>query len=319
MIQSKQQLTIPFLSRINDDDEKQWLKTLQTAMPSYNIVRLSQLNDIQKQDIEVAIVANPDPNELSELPNLKWIHSLWAGVENLVHELPNESIEIVRMNDPMLATTMAEAALAWTFYLYRKMPHYQRQQTLKIWQSIDIKTVTETTVGLLGLGNLGKAAALKLVQQGFKVCGWSRSQVEIEGVESFYGLEEIREVIRKSSILIVLLPLTTETNNLLDESTLSHLPVGASIINFARSRIINSKALVTLLDNDHIDHAVLDVFDTEPLPQESLFWAHPNVTVLPHISAPTNYQTAAIIVATNIANFIATGKTPTSVNRNRGY
>ena len=319
MGQSKHKLTIPFLSRICEDDENQWLHVLQKAMPAYNIIRLNQLSDNQKKDVEVVIVANPNPKELSDLPNLKWVHSLWAGVENLVHKLPNEAIEIVRMNDPMLATTMAEAVLAWTFYLQRKMPHYHQQQIQKVWSSIETQAVSETTVGILGLGSLGKAAAAKLVQQGFKVCGWSRSQVNIDNVESFYGTEKMIEVIRKSNILIVLLPLTANTNALLDESALSHLPVGASVINFARSRIIDSKALVKLLDNNHIDKAVLDVFDTEPLPQESLFWEHPDVTVLPHISAPTNYQSASAIVAKNIAHFNDTGNVPDSVNRSRGY
>ena len=310
---------IPFLSQANSDEKSRWLDVLQVAMPHHKICYLNQLSDEEKDNIEIAIVANPDPKDLNSLPNLRWVHSLWAGVETLMSNIPSHSIKIVRMNDPMLATTMAEAVLAWVFYLQRKMPQYQRQQIQKIWQPIETKTTSETTVGILGLGNLGKAAAFKLVQQGFKVCGWSRSEINIEGVKSYFGSDNLQEVIKQSDILIVLLPLTPETNNILDDKSLSYLPKGASIVNFARSRIINDEALIKLLESGHIGHAVLDVFDKEPLPTESLFWEHPKVTVLPHISAPTNHQTASLIVAKNIDTFIKTGKIPASVNRLLGY
>lgn len=313
------QLIVPFLSQANSDQQTLWLDVLQVAMPQHEICYLNQLSDVQKNNIEIAIVANPDLKALYSLPNLKWVHSLWAGVEMLINDLPSQSIEIVRLKDPMLATTMAEAVLAWVFYLHRKIPQYQRQQIQRIWQPIEIKNASETTVGILGLGNLGKAAAFKLIQQGFRICGWSRSEVDIEGVNSYYGSDNLQEVIKQSDILIVLLPLTTETNNILDERNLSYLPKGASIVNFARSRIINNGALVRLLGSGHIAHAVLDVFDKEPLPIENIFWEHPNVTVLPHISAPTNRQTASAIVAENINTYIRTGQIPESVNRHLGY
>lgn len=313
------QLTIPFLSQTNSDEQTRWLDALTVAMPQHRICYLNQLSDGQKDNIEIAIVANPDPKDLDSIPNLKWIHNLWAGVEILLKEIPNDSIKIVKMNDPMLATTMSEAVLAWVFYLHRKMPHYQRQQIKKIWQPIETKKVSETTIGILGLGNLGKASAIKLVQQGFKVCGWSRTEVIVEGVSSYFGFENMQEVIKQSDILVVLLPLTLETKNILDEKYLSYLPKKASIINFARSRIINDETLVKLLASGHIGHAVLDVFDEEPLPIESIFWEHPNVTVLPHISAPTNHQTASVIVAENINSYIRTGQIPESIDRLLGY
>jgi len=316
---SKQHLTIPLVSSISEDEQNHWVRVLSNAMPDHKITKLSDLNSDNKLKVEVAIVANPAPKDLDSLPNLIWIQSLWAGVETLVSDLPNETVKLVRMNDPKLSSTMAEAVLAWTYYLHRKMPHYQKQQQQKLWQPINIKDVSETTVGILGLGSLGKAAAEKLTQQGFKVCGWSRTRHTIEGVESFYGSEQMTDLIKKSDILIVLLPLTPETTKLLDEKMLSYLPEGASVINFARSRIIDNGALLKLLKNKHIDHAVLDVFNTEPLPEESLFWEHPDITVLPHISAPTNHQTASLIVSKNIDHFVHTGEVPTSVNRERGY
>ena len=316
---NKQGQIIPFVSRLNETEENRWLHIFHKAMPDAQIKKIAGLSESEKRQVEVAIVANPNPDELSSLSNLKWVQSLWAGVERLISELPDESIKIVRLSDPQLAITMAEAVLAWSLYLHRNMPLYQKQQQQKQWQKHEVLLPSERTISILGLGLLGKSAAKKLIQQNFNVCGWSRTKTEIEGVETFSGMENLKQVLEKSNILIILLPLTAETENLLNEESLSYLPDRASIINFARSRIIDHQALLNHLDTRHISHAVLDVFDTEPLPQTSPFWDHPSITVLPHISAPTNMKTASDIVAENINQFIDTGDIPQSVNRGQGY
>ena len=312
-------MIIPFVTRINEEETKKWLIALRFAMPEYQILPLRELNEAERNGCEVAIVANPDPAELTHLPNLKWVQSLWAGVERLLTELTDPSIQIVRMIDPQLTETMAEAVLAWTLYLHRDMPLYRQQQGKKHWLQHEVRLASERTIGILGLGNLGKAAAIKLVKQDFTVCGWSRSKVDIDEVETFAGSDTFKKVLEKSSILVVLLPLTDETNKILDTETLDILPNNASIINFSRSAIINNDALVSHLDSNKLSHAVLDVFDTEPLPKSSPYWDHPSVTVLPHISAPTNKKTASIIVANNLKNYFKSKVIPESVSRLKGY
>lgn len=310
---------IPFVAQLTTQERTAWLKALQEALPEQQIILLDKMSVAQREAATVAIVANPDPTQLTQLPNLQWIQSLWAGVERLLVEIHNPNLPIVRMTDPQLAKTMAEAVLAWTLYLHRDMPRYRTQQTAKCWQQHPVSLPSERTVGLLGLGNLGKIVAATLVQQRFTVCGWSRSQTSLDNVATFCGDAGLSDILQRSHILICLLPLTDQTRRLLNHKTLSLLPHGASLINFARGPIIETDDLLSLLDSGHISHAVLDVFDEEPLPTHSPLWTHPQITVLPHISAPTNKQTASQIVAHNINQFLVTGEIPASVNRTLGY
>ena len=119
--------TIAFVSRIGDDEQRKWLRALQDALTDHRIVTIDQMSDDERRRAEVAIVADPDPEDLSRLPNLKWVQSLWAGVERMIGELPDATFSIVRMTDPQMAATMAEAVLAWTLYLHRDMPRYRKQ------------------------------------------------------------------------------------------------------------------------------------------------------------------------------------------------
>jgi len=310
---------IPFVAQLDDDETRLWQSVLRDALPGYQVVAFEQLDEAQRAGVEVAIVADPDPGDLALLPNLKWVQSLWAGVERLMTELPDAGFDIVRLTDPQLAADMSEAALAWTLYLHRDMPAYRVQQECKIWQHHELPLPSQRCVGVLGLGKLGTAAAGRLLANGFEVCGWSRSKAEIARVTTYAGPDGLSQILKRSDILIVLVPLTDQTHSLLNEETLALLPNGASIINFARGPVINDQALLAALDSGHLKHAVLDVFDIEPLPQDSPLWQHPKVTVLPHISARTNYHTASVLAAGNITRFFKNGEMPTVVDKTLGY
>ena len=269
--------------------------------------------------MDCAVVVNPDPAVLENLPNLKWIQSLWAGVERVLSEYSNEDEKIVRLIDPQLSKTMSEGVLAWSFYLHRAMPTYLAQQATQSWNQPYLPTPEERTIGLLGLGQLGKAAAFRLKENEFNVIGWSRSKAEIDGVETFHGADGFSEVLGRSDILVILLPLSSATQGLLNAENVAKIKPGASIINFGRGPIIDDDALIAALDSNHLEHAVLDVFSVEPLPREHPYWAHPSVTVLPHCSAPTNKKTGAKIAAKNISEYVAKGILPPSVDRKLGY
>jgi glyoxylate/hydroxypyruvate reductase len=314
---------IPYLFQGSPAKAQAWLAQLARAMPAETILTLDQLSDQERTQVELAIVANPDPLELKTLPNLKWVHSLWAGVERLVADLHDSPLPIVRLVDPQLAATMAEAVLAWTLYLHRDMPTYARQQAARLWQAHPYVRPERKTVGLLGLGALGQAAAQKLLGAGFQVCGWRRSaavpDASLGSVTVFSGADGLSEMLRRSTILVCLLPLTPETRGLLDAKALAQLPQGGALINFARGPIVDNAALLAALDSGALGHAVLDVFEQEPLPVDSPLWAHPGVTVLPHISGPTDLETGAQIVAQNIALYRANGCIPAGVDRVKGY
>lgn len=296
-----------------------WRAALQAALPEERIVDLAALDARERADCEMAIVANPDPRELATLARLQWVHSVWAGVERLVEDLQGSPVQIVRLVDPQLAETMAEAVLAWTLYLHRDMPRYARQQAAGIWRAHDYVPPQRKTVALLGLGELGAASAAKLRAAGFQVSGWSRSRKSLAGVQCFAGAEELPALLAGADIVVCLLPLTPETEGMLDAAALGHLRPGAALVNFARGAIVDDAALRAALDAQQLAHAVLDVFRTEPLPPAQWQWQHPQVTLLPHISAPTNRATAAAIVAANVRRWRATGALPAVVDKQRRY
>ncbi len=310
---------IAYVSRADKEERMAWIKSLREAMPAERILDFTELDHAQRLSCEIVIVANPDPADLLALPALIWVHSLWAGVERMLQELDNPEFRIVRLVDPKLAETMAEAALAWTFYLHREMPRYAQQQTRQCWQPLPYVEATERRVTVLGLGELGRAAACRLRDNGFQVIGWSRTQHDLPGIRCHSGGSGLKTLLPETDILLCLLPLTPQTTGLLDSEMLGLLPAGASIINFARGPVINEAALLRALDQAHLSHAVLDVFDQEPLPPGHAFWTHPSVTVLPHISAPTSTGSACMIVAQHIADYRAGRGFPPCVEPERGY
>jgi glyoxylate/hydroxypyruvate reductase A len=311
---------VPFVSSASPDERESWREALPKALDGIAEVKLFEdLTADQRSEARVAIVANPDPANVAALPNLVWVQSLWAGVERLMGELPANGPKIVRLTDPQMAETMSEAVLAWTLYLHRGMPRYIAQQRQKIWQDHALERPQEHTVGVLGLGKLGAAAALRMKANGFNVLGWSRTEKSIEGIACRHGRAGLLEVLGQSDFIVLLMPLTDQTRGLLGQDELSACKKGASIINFARGPIIDTAALINKLDNGPLGHAVLDVFDEEPLPPSSPLWDHDKVTVLPHISAPTIISTASRIVADNIGRYFEDGTVPPAVDRERGY
>ena len=310
---------IVFVSSLEEEVNILWLEHLKPVFKNYEIVLFKDLKEENYKQIEVAIVANPNVQELLNLKNLKWVQSLWAGVEKLVNEIEATDFNISRMIDKNMSDVMSDSVLAWSFYLYKDMPLYKKQQNQTLWIEHEIKEKSEITITVLGLGELGLASALKLKYNGFNVKSWSRSKKEIEGISTYCGNDALEELLKQSDILISLLPLSKETKNLFDQKKLKLLKKNASVINFSRAAIFDYKALALLLDKKHLKPAVLDVFEEEPLAKESFLWKHEDITILPHISAPTNKKTASRIAYENINEYFVNNKEPLFVDKNKGY
>ena len=310
---------IPFISQLAKNEQVLWLQALNEALPGESIILADDVPHDQKHLCTLAIVANPDLATLSQFKNLHWLHSVWAGVEKLMATLQTSAIKVVRLVDPMLSQTMAEAVLAWSLYLHRDMPTYARQQQKTQWQQQAYVPASQRRIGILGLGELGCVSAMQLKSNGFQVMGWSRSAKTLAGISTFSGESGLAEMAAQSDILICLLPLTPATKGIVNSALLNKMPKGSSVINFARGGIIATDDLLKALDNKQIKHAVLDVFEQEPLSSTSEFWQHPNITVLPHISAPTNMNSACTIVADNILQYRQTGQLPECVDKVKGY
>jgi len=172
---------------------------------------------------------------------------------------------------------------------------------------------------VLGLGALGQACATTLAELGFDVTGWSRSAKTVPGIKCLSGDAGLREALASAEIVVLLLPFTPQTENILNAETLALLPRGAVVINPGRGPLIDDDALLAALDSGHISHATLDVFRMEPLPKDHPFWAHPNITVTPHIAADTRPSTAAKVIAENIRRNEAGEALLYLVDRGAGY
>jgi glyoxylate/hydroxypyruvate reductase A len=310
---------VPFVHTMDQADARIWLAALRVAAPGVDVRFAGDIAASDRASVKVAIVANPDPADLAGFPNLLWVQSLWAGVEHILRELPEGPVQIVRLIDPQLADTMAEAALAWTLYLHRNMPTYAAQQKRKLWKQHDVPSASACRVAVLGLGQLGQASAARLVANGFTVTGWSRSEKTIAGITTFHGAQGLLQVVAEADIVLILLPSTRQTRGLIDPGVIGAMKAGSSLINFARGDIIDTDALRAGLRSGHLDHAVLDVFTVEPLPDSDPLWEDEKVTILPHISAPTNKSTASAIAARNVVTFLETEKMPVTVSRDTGY
>jgi len=310
---------VPFISNLSKSEVDQWVKVLKKKLKGTEVVKFSSLKKSDYKKVEVAIVANRNPKEIKKLTNLKWIQSIWVGVENLVESFKGESTKIVRLIDPEMSRTMAEAVLSWVLYLHRDMYFYRVQQNKSVWKALSYVKPSKKVVSFIGLGQLGSASANKLLENGFKVCGWSRSKKSIKNIKSFTGYLGLKKMLGQTDILVCLIPLTQNTKYILNNKTLSYLKKGACVINFARGAIINTKDLLKYLNSGRIHHVVLDVFEKEPLPKQSILWKHKKVTILPHISANTDLDTASDIVAKNIKLYQLKKKIPKFIDLVRGY
>ncbi|WP_019026567.1 2-hydroxyacid dehydrogenase [Colwellia piezophila] len=310
---------IVFISGSESATKSLWLAEIQKQLINETILLPEQIGEAQAKQVDIAIVANPDPKDLARFPNLVWIQSLWAGVEQLIAEVVDKPVKLVKLDDPQLAKTMAESVLAWTLYLQRNMPGYAQQQVNKQWRQLPCITSAELRVSILGAGALGIAALETLKKLDYQVSCWSRTPKQLNGIQSYLGTAGLHTMLKKTDILINLLPLTPETYHLLGKELLSTLPKGAKLINFSRGAVIDTKALLNLLETGHINHAVLDVFEHEPLAPTDAIWSNPNITVLPHISAPTNMCSAAKVIAKNITSYRENNVIPIYVDVKQGY
>ena len=309
---------LPFLSAEAEPSARRWIAELQAAMPGEHVVAFEELDASQRAACEIAIVANPRPEDVLALPNLKWVHSVWAGVERLVAELPVGDLKIVLLVD---AQPRQHDGRSGARVDVVPAPRHAAicPPAVGTWVQHEYVRPDAKTVSLLGLGVLGAASAAKLLDAGFQVCGWSRTRKAMPGVDCYSGSAELAAMLARTDILVCLLPLTAQTRGILNAETLGALRAGAALVNFACGPIVDDAALRSALDAGRVSHAVLDVFDREPLPADAWQWAHPSVTVLPHVSAATDPGTASAIVAANVRRYRESGVLPATIDRAAGY
>ncbi len=248
---------------------------------------------------------------------LKAVLSLWAGVEKIAG---NETLTVplARMVDHGLTQGMTEWVVGHVLRYHLGMDQHIKVQD-GVWTPDAPPLANERKVCFLGLGALGQEAAQALAALNFNITGWSRTLKDVPGVTCLSGEEGLREALSKAEIAVLLLPDTPATENTLNAETLALMPKGARIINPGRGPLIDDDALLKALNTGQIGHATLDVFRVEPLPADHPYWAHPNVTVTPHIASETRPVTAAQVIVENIRRGEAGEPFVHLVDRQLGY
>jgi len=243
--------------------------------------------------ITYAVVWKQRPNLLSGLPNLRAIFSIGAGVDHLFQDPSVPDVPIVRVVADNLSRHMTEYVVWRVLDHHRQGALYRAQQTRKVWHEPQQRVAGDISVGIMGFGQLGRAAARALLGLGFCVNGWSRRPASADGVATFHGESGLIPFLNATDILVVLLPLTPETQGIVNYDLLRELRRrnglgGSVLINAGRGRLQRDADIQRALDDGTLKEASLDVFETEPLPKASPLWNHPRVFVTPHAAATSD-------------------------------
>jgi glyoxylate/hydroxypyruvate reductase A len=257
------------------------------------------------EQIDYVLSFRPPRGVLARMTCLKAVFCLGAGVDGFLAngDYPAR-VPLVRFVDPTLSAEMAQFVLLHVLLIHRHQRLFDAAQSKRQWRQMFLPRPTEATrVGFLGLGEIGAFAAESLLRLGFPVSGWSRTRKTIAGVKSFAGDGELDDFLGQTDILVCLLALTRKTKGILNARTFAAMPKGSYVINVARGRHMVETDLLAALASGQLAGAVLDVFETEPLPDDSPLWGHPKITVTPHIAAISEPPVAARWVLDGIAKF----------------
>lgn len=277
-----------------------WVRALKAAMPDERIEAYPDIKD--PEAVEYALVWAAQGETLDAFPNLKALFSLGAGVDHLFGGNTLPPVPLARVVDPDLTAWMTEWVVAQVLLHHRQQLQYSQQQRHRNWQVLAQPLAREVQVGLMGLGELGRDAAGLLHKLGFGLRGWSRTPKELDNVTCFYGADGLDEFLSGTDILVCLLPLTPETNGLIGTSVFEKLhrsgPLGGPVfINAGRGRIHVETDVVAALQSGVLKAASLDVFEVEPLPQNSPLWDLDNIVITPHVAAVSDPKTLSKLIA----------------------
>lgn len=296
-----------------------WRQIFAEVAPEIEIVDGASAGN-RRRSIHYALAWKPKPGELADLPALQAIFGLGAGVDGILADasLPKH-VPLIRMVEPGLTQGMVEYCLWRVLYHHRRFWETEEAQLRRQWLEQYYPAPWDRTVGIMGLGEIGRAVAEHLVQFKFQLRGWSRSEKDLPGVTCYAGNETLPAFLTGCDILLCLLPLTSETRGLLNANLFSHLPMGAALINAGRGAHLNESDLLAAMRSGQIGSATLDVFQTEPLPVDHPFWSQERLFIAPHNASFTDPKAAASVIRRQIQNHRAGLPLAYVVDRARGY
>lgn len=269
-----------------DGNTEPWVHDFAEALPGAAMVVWQE--GAPEAVCDYAVLWGAPAALLGQLTNVKAIFLAGAGVDAVLKfgdALPD--VPIIRLGDAGMGVQMAEYVAHAVLRYFRRFDEYEKQARRGIWTPLALPDKSEFTIGVLGMGMLGRRVIDTMAHFGFPLRGWSRMPKQLPGVACYSGAESLAEFLAGTRVLVCMLPLTPDTANLLDRATLSLLPQGAYLINVARGAHVAEPDLLTLIRSGHLAGATLDVFRNEPLPAPHPFWEEPRITMTPHISALT--------------------------------
>jgi glyoxylate/hydroxypyruvate reductase A len=303
-------------------DTSPWIDEIEHALPA---ARVRAWKQGDQATADYALVWKPIPEVLDGRERLKAVFNLGAGVDVVLGLLKSHPdllpphVPIIKLDDAGMAPQMVQYVLHAVLRHFRRFDDYADLQREGKWQPLEAREPASHTIGVMGLGALGTPVATALAQLGFPVRGWSRSRRSVEQVACLAGQDELPHFLDGLNVLVNLLPLTTETESILNRNNFARLARGAQLINIARGAHLVEEDLLQALDSGQIATATLDVFRQEPLPQDHPFWRHPRIQVTPHVSALTLRRVSVRQIAEKIGRLEQGLPVEGMIDVGRGY
>ena len=309
-------MNILFYASFANKDE--FLKSLKKKFVPHKIFTLDQ--NIPLDKIEVALVWNLPDKILKKLKNLKIIFSLGAGVDHVLKLPSYKNTPIIRIQDPNMRSRMLNHVLSQILTYQLKLNEYNKAQQKNIWLDERLTALNmDLTIGILGLGYLGKFIANKLNLLDYNVIGYKNTVSTGKFSIPIYYKKSLKTFLKLSDIVVSVLPATIETRDLINKSFLNKMKKKSLLINIGRGSSLNEIDLLQHSKENKNFYASLDVFKTEPLPKNSQLWKNKNITITPHVAAITDVDSSTNYIFTKFEQFRTKGKIKSDVKIQKGY
>jgi glyoxylate/hydroxypyruvate reductase len=295
-----------------------WAEIFEARVPQLPFLRWGH-DQVDPAAVRYLAAWNAPAEFIAQFPNLEVLFSVGAGIDQLPLSALPPGVRVVRMVEQGIITGMAEYIAMACLALHRDLPFFINEQRAGRWTIRHTRLASETRVGIMGLGELGKAALDLLMPLGFELSGWSRSAHDIDGVTCLAGDAGFDAFLAQADIFVCLLPLTTATRGILCRETFEKMPRGSAVISAGRGGHLIAQDLIDALDDGQLRAAMLDVTDPEPLPEGHPLYSHPAVFLTPHVAAETRHATAGQVLADNALRLLAGEPLLGEVDRTKGY
>lgn len=288
-------------------------------------VEAHKLGDDSIYDADILVSLGFDneytPSSIMNSTKVKWIHILAAGVENLPFKEIKQKNIIVTNSNGIHKIPISEHVFGMLLNFTRNLYIFQEQKKQKLWKKQIGTELYGKTMGIIGLGSIGREIARKAKAFDMKVIGTKNNKIPLENVDCVYGSEDLEQVLSQCDFVVIALPSTPQTNKLISRREFESMKEGAYFVNISRGEIVDEVELIKALKNGKLKGACLDVFEEEPLPKDSELWNVDNIIISPHLAAlsPAYFDRAFKIFLYNLNAFQENKKLKNIIDLDKEY